>query len=610
VGINGLQPYLHPNKHFIARPNSLSGTNPPYLPGQIAQAYDATGLYNFNINGTGQTIAIVIDTFPNSSDLVSYWSTCNINQSINNIDFIQVVSGTYPAPSGEETLDVEWSSSIAPGAKVRVYGTTSLEDTFLDEAYNQIYSDATSNSGLDIHQMSMSYGGGESTTTQSQVNTDEQYFSELASAGVTIFASSGDGGSTPNTSSGSAGNETGPLQVETPADDPYVTGVGGTSLALASNGNESSETVWNNLNSNPNYGASGGGASGITFTSHHVTETVSFARPGWQTGTGVPSGTNRLVPDVAGPADPNNGGLVILDGSQAQYGGTSWASPTWAGFCAVLNQARANAGMSSLGLLGPQIYPLIGTANFRDITSGNNFTGKSPTEYAATTGYDETTGVGVPLVQTLAQTLTGSTIPVITTQPLAQVVTAGPSVTFSAAASGTAPLAYQWLQDGTAISGATSASYTISSTSGNNTGAYSVIVSNPFGSATSNSASLVAATSQPTAQTVTSGNSVTFSIVVPSAGAPYSYQWLFNGSAIAMATNSSYTIDDAVAANAGNYSVLVTDAYGAVTTNAVSLTVNPAPVAETDTPTMPPWALLVLAVLIIFVATRQKLSIR
>ena len=71
VGINGLQPYLRPHKHLIMRPNSLSGTNPPYLPSQIAQAYDATGSYNFSINGTGQTIAIVIDTFPNSSDLVA-----------------------------------------------------------------------------------------------------------------------------------------------------------------------------------------------------------------------------------------------------------------------------------------------------------------------------------------------------------------------------------------------------------------------------------------------------------------------------------------------------------------------------------------------------------
>ena len=194
VGINGLQPYSHPHKHFIARANSLTGTNPPYLPGQIAQAYNASGLYSSSITGAGQTIAIVIDTFPNTSDLTSYWSTCSINQSINNITFIQVISGTYPAPSGEETLDTEWSSSIAPGAKVRVYGTTSLNDTYLDEAYGKIYSDVTSNNNsLNIHEMSMSYGGGETSTSNSQLTTDESYFMELANAGVTIFASSGDG---------------------------------------------------------------------------------------------------------------------------------------------------------------------------------------------------------------------------------------------------------------------------------------------------------------------------------------------------------------------------------------------------------------------------------
>jgi kumamolisin len=242
LGINGLQPHIRPHKHLMVKPRSLTGTNPPFLPSQIAQADNATGLYSSNITGEGQSIAIVIDTFPSTADLVSFWKTYGVNQSLNNIQFIQVVSGTLPSASGEETLDTEWSSSIAPGARVRVYATTQLNTTFLDEAYQQVYNDAINHPEYGLHQMSLSYGLGETYLPSSQVQTDAQYFANLASAGVTIFASSGDGGSTPGM--GGAGDTSGPLQVESPASDLSVNGVGGTTLTLNSNGTESSEVAW------------------------------------------------------------------------------------------------------------------------------------------------------------------------------------------------------------------------------------------------------------------------------------------------------------------------------------------------------------------------------
>jgi kumamolisin len=62
---------------------------------------------------------------------------------------------------------------------------------------------------------------------------------------------------------------------------------------------------------------------------------------------------------VACPADPNNGAVLLLNGAQVEIGGTSWSSPTWAGYCALINQARANAGLSQIGLLGPKIYQAI-----------------------------------------------------------------------------------------------------------------------------------------------------------------------------------------------------------------------------------------------------------
>jgi kumamolisin len=176
--------------------------------------------------------------------------------------------------------------------------------------------------------------------------------------------------------------------VESPSSDVNVAGVGGTTLTLDSNGAESSELAWS---------YSGGGVSEY------------FTRPSWQIGTGMPSGTMRAVPDVACPADPNNGAVLFYNGAQTVVGGTSWSSPTWAGYCALINQARSNAGLSQIGLLGPKIYPLIGSTNFRDITSGSNSVGaNSVGKYSAGTGYDPVTGIGVPLMQALTQTLVGS----------------------------------------------------------------------------------------------------------------------------------------------------------------------------------------------------------
>lgn len=441
VGINGLQPHLHPHRHLLRRQavaNSLTDTNPPYTPGQIETAYNASGLYSANISGSAQAIAIVIDTFPNNSDLTLFWKQCGINQSLNNIQEIQVVAGKLPGLSGEETLDSEWSSSIAPSAHVRIYATTALDSTYLDIAYQQIYTDVLTHPEYGIHQMTMSYGIRETDTTSGQVQTDAQYFAALASAGVTVFASSGDGGSTPGP--GGPGDNSGTVaQVESPSSDQSVTGVGGTSVTLTSGATVSSESAWS---------LGGGGTS------------IYFSRPTWQTGAGV-SGSNREVPNVSLPADPNTGAFLVISGTQTELGGTSWSSPTWAGFCALINQARANVNLPPAGLLGPRIYPLLGTSSFRDITAGSN-------GFPATAGFDRATGIGVPNVQPLAQTLVG-----LQTTPQAATFAPGSNATFTVALSGSAA-GFQWqripigsgsaanLSDGGPYSGTATASITIS----------------------------------------------------------------------------------------------------------------------------------------------------
>lgn len=373
LGINGLQPYLKARK-LLMRPQVVSGIQPPFLVGNILTAYNAA---NLGVTGSDQKIAILIDTVPSNSDLTAFWSHNNIPQSLANIEEINVNNVHLDPPSGEETLDVEWTSGIAPGAKVRVYASGGLDFTSLDKSLQRIIHDLSSQPQL--HQLSISLGLGETYLLgSSQMQTDAQYFATIASSGVSIFVSSGDGGSNPDSNGGNSG----PLQVEYYSSDPSVTGVGGTSLYLTgSTGTVSSETAWSD---------SGGGVSQY------------FSRPAWQAGTGVPSGTMRLVPDVALAADPNTGAYVYLQGIVQQIGGTSWSAPTWAGFCALINQARANVSQPSLGLLNPVIYPLLTSGNFRDITAGSNG------RYSAGTGYDRVTGLGAPNMAALLQTLVGS----------------------------------------------------------------------------------------------------------------------------------------------------------------------------------------------------------
>ncbi len=381
LGINGLQPHLHPRSHSSLashQPQSLTNNLPPFKVKEIATAYNATGL---SVNGTGQKIGIVIDTFPASSDLTLFWQGNAIAQSLNNIEKIQVVGGPLPSPSLEATLDVEWSSGMAPGAKVRIYATTDLQFVHIDAAYQAIINDLPSQPAL--HQVSLSYGLGETYESATQMNTDAQYFASLAASGVTIFVSSGDGGSSPGLNGWE--DNSGPVQVECPANDPNVTSVGGTSLYMnSSTGAVSSESAW-----------SFGGGGNSQF----------FARPSWQTGAGVPPGAYRTVPDVALVADLNTGGYLVFGGQVYTVGGTSWGAPTWAGFCAMINQARANAGRPSAGLLGPKIYPLNGTNSFRHITTGSN----GPNGfYNAGPAYDRCTGLGVPSVASLIQAITAS----------------------------------------------------------------------------------------------------------------------------------------------------------------------------------------------------------
>ena len=388
----GLQPFRHAHKHNRKRlprnsnranctvaanqepvPEPAIANAPPYLIAEVVKAYQAD---NSGVTGKGQTIAILIDTFPADSDLAAFWQQNHLGADLARITKVNVPSTALPPQEGEETLDTEWTSGIAPDASIRIYASGSLQFVDLYMALDTIIADLPSQPGL--RQLSISLGLGETYMggPSGEVATQHQKFLRLAAAGVNVFVSSGDAGSNPDETGHSSD---GPTQAEYESSDPFVIGVGGTSLTLARDGSVAAETGWS---------GSGGG------------ESIFFDRPAWQTGPGVPQGTKRLVPDVSVTADPDLGALVVLNGKAIQIGGTSWSAPVWAGFCALINEARANAGKPALPFLNPLLYPLLGTECFRDIQVGSNGA------FDAGAGYDLVTGIGVPNVGQLISALT------------------------------------------------------------------------------------------------------------------------------------------------------------------------------------------------------------
>jgi subtilase family serine protease len=203
---------------------------------------------------------------------------------------------------------------------------------------------------------------------------------QLAVQGQSMFQASGDNGAN---------------SIQYASDSQWVTSVGGTRLNMSGNGQSyTSEIVWNTLNvNNPpqGAGASCGGVSG------------QFAIPFWQQNVNMTAAGGstimRDVPDVAAVADD----LFIFDsGVTNDGGGTSFASPLWAAFTALINQQLQADNLPPVGFLNPIIY-YIGsgpasyyTSAFHDITVGNNETPSSPNRFSAGPGYDLCTGWGSP----------------------------------------------------------------------------------------------------------------------------------------------------------------------------------------------------------------------
>jgi len=188
-----------------------------------------------------------------------------------------------------------------------------------------------------------------------------------------------------------------------------------------------------------------------------------------------------------------------------------------------------------------------------------------------------------------------ATPPVITQQPTNQTVAVGGTATFTVAATGTPPLFYQWNFGGTNIFGTTNTVLTLTNAQLNQAGNYAVLVTNIAGSALSSNAVLTVTTAPPfiiiqppTNQTVVVGNTATFTVLAGGTP-PLNYQWVFGLTNIVGATNSVLTLTNVQFTNAGNYTVLVTNAYGSILSSNSVLTVSPPPSCTTPPSGLVAW---------------------
>ncbi|HVT94080.1 MAG TPA: protease pro-enzyme activation domain-containing protein [Bryobacteraceae bacterium] len=498
LGIDGLQPSAGSNQqpsHSALASQAIDDAlhaKGIVTPDDLATAYNIPG----NLSGSGQTIAIILNATPTPSDLTLFWSTLGSSASLANFTTIKVDGGPTPQDQAdavsEVTGDIQHASAMAPGAKIRLYafGTkaaTTLADSFtpgVQAALTELLNDLPANPGL--HQASFSSGILERDLPAATLASLSQSFTQLAAAGVSFFSASGDSGSNPNASGTLGYGAANSLGVFYPASDPSVTGVGGTSVNFTNDWRILSETAWA-LGEWPSLRIDG--VDTLLCTSGGVSSV--FNRPAWQTGPGVPAGTRRCVPDVAAMATGNrNQGLPlflhVLNGQVLGDGsGTSLSSPLWAGLAALINEARASAGLPPVGLLGPKIYPLLGTDTFNDVTTGGNGA------YNSGPGYDLVTGMGSPNLTKLVRALTS--VPALAIEPNSVAAADGQTVAFTVTATGAGPLNYQWSVRGVPLASATESTLLLDAVSAADTGAYTCKVTNEAGSVISRAATLALA---------------------------------------------------------------------------------------------------------------------
>ena len=380
--ISGLDNYSIPHPAVLEKrqdnagssSNATTGSGPSasFLGSDMRAAYyGGTAL-----TGAGQSVGLLEFLGTDLADLTTYFTNAGQTNKVpitllstdgTSTSCVDTTAGGN-CDDGEQTLDMTQALGMAPGLSSLVMYVGSTDAAIFNAM-------ATANP-LNA-QLSSSW-----TWYPADPTTDDPYFKEFAAQGQNLFQAAGDNSKW--TTSGKASEIY-------PADDVYVTSVGGTDLTTtAAGGAWASETAWVD---------SGGGIS-----PHQI------AIPSWQTaaaaGCANCSQSYRNGPDVS--ANANFTFYVCADQTACtanHFGGTSFAAPMWAGYMALINQQSVANGNKTLGFINPSLYSIGAgssyTTDFHDITSGSN-------GFSATTGYDLVTGWGSPNGSGLINALAGS----------------------------------------------------------------------------------------------------------------------------------------------------------------------------------------------------------
>jgi subtilase family serine protease len=369
-----------------------------YSPLQYRQAYNLNRLYADRITGRGRTI-VIVDSFGSPTighDLHVFdkqFGLRDVSVRIFQTGKIKFDPNdpTMVGWADETTLDVEYAHAIAPDAQIVLVETPVAETEGVTGFPEMMRAEKTLIDRRIGDVISQSFGATENTFPGFS-NGDftslmhlRYAFTDAVSHGVTVLASSGDAGATDAMADGSTLYTS---RVNSwPSSDPLVTSVGGTQLDLDNSGNRlQSDAVWND-----GFGAGGGGDSAV------------FHRPIFQNGVAGVVGAARGTPDISMSAAVNGGCWVYesfapVGAGWEIFGGTSEATPIFAGIVALADQAAGHR----LGDINSALYTLgelneTGRAPFNtgimDITTGDNSFG-GVAGFKAAAGYDMASGWG------------------------------------------------------------------------------------------------------------------------------------------------------------------------------------------------------------------------
>jgi hypothetical protein len=450
AGVRGLDDFRPKPLHtgIVPKPELDAAGGVHYLaPGDFATIYDIQNLYSAGYDGAGQKLAIAGQTDVNLSDLRAFRAQFNLSAKDPLLVLTGSDPGSNPGDQTEATLDLEWSGAVAKNATiVYVYSPNVFQS--LQYAIDQNLAPV----------ISLSYGG-----CELQASVTYRTLAQQANAeGITWMTASGDAGPAGCDASGEAQAKNG-VSAAFPADIPEVTAVGGTEFnegtgfywqaqnnaGLASAVSWIPEKAWNDTALGNGLAAGGGAPSRI------------YQKPWWQAGAGVPNDQARDIPDVSLAASGAHDAYALyLRGQLVGIGGTSAASPSFAGIVTILNQylvAKGSISRPGLGNINPALYSLAQntTGLFHDIVTGSNDVPcaagskgclNGSEGFSAGVGYDLATGLGsvdaynLVTKWTSVPPVTGTTITLTATPPsIAPTANAQLTATVTSLSGGNAP---------------------------------------------------------------------------------------------------------------------------------------------------------------------------